>query len=146
MAKAIINHDCKTELNEALLRATPARLAIMTLFESSDKPLDVQTMIEFLDKKGVKTDPATVFRIVNLFTEKGLTKQIQLNEGKFRYELAARGNHHHFICENCGAIEDIADCNIDELEKTLRIKKGLLVKRHSLEFFGLCKNCSAQRN
>ncbi len=136
-----MKHDCKTELNASLLRATPARMALMSLFESSDKPLDVQTMIDYLEKNDLKTDPATVFRIVNLFTEKGLLKPIQLNEGKFRYELSTKDDHHHFICEKCGVIEDISDCNIEALEKNIRQKKGLLIKSHSLEFFGICTLC-----
>jgi Fur family transcriptional regulator, ferric uptake regulator len=141
MLNAKIAHDCKTELNDVDLRATPARLKLMHLLEKSDKPLDVQTMIDYLKEKDIQTDPATVFRIVNMFTEKGLIRPIQLNEGKFRYELASKADHHHFICEQCGTIEDISDCHIDELEQEIRNKKQLLIKRHSLEFFGLCKDC-----
>jgi Fur family ferric uptake transcriptional regulator len=141
MVNAKIKHDCKTELNEADLRATPARLALMKLFETADQPVDVQTMIDFLEKNKMKTDPATVFRIVNMFTEKGLTKQIQFNEGKFRYELAAKDEHHHLICQSCGRIEDISDCNIDTLQKEIEKKKNFKVTSHSLEFFGTCSNC-----
>lgn len=141
MLNAKITHDCKEELNDANLRATPARLALMKLLEASDQPVDVQTMIDFLEKKDLRTDPATVFRIVNMFTEKGLTKQIQLNEGKFRYELSSKEEHHHLICEKCGVIEDISDCGIDILEKEIQKKKGFIVKAHSLEFFGVCKLC-----
>ncbi|MBI5123661.1 transcriptional repressor [Candidatus Roizmanbacteria bacterium] len=137
----IILPDCKTELNDASLRATPARIALMTLLESTKKPLDVQTMIAFLEKKAIKTDPATVFRIINIFTEKGLVKQIQLNEGKFRYELTTTADHHHLVCEKCGDIEDISDCNINDLEKDIEKKKKFKVTSHSLEFFGICSNC-----
>jgi Fe2+ or Zn2+ uptake regulation protein len=141
MINAQIKHDCKSELNEAELRATPARLALMHLLESSDKPVDVQSMIEYLGKKDIQTDPATVFRIVNMFTEKGLTRQIQLQEGKFRYELAAKEDHHHLVCTSCGDIQDISDCNIDVLENHIEKKKHFKVTSHSLEFFGLCSNC-----
>ncbi|HSA83523.1 MAG TPA: Fur family transcriptional regulator [Patescibacteria group bacterium] len=134
-------HDCKNELNEAQLRATPARIALMQLLEKSDKPLDVQTMIDFLDKKDIKTDPATVFRIVNMFTEKGLVKPIQLNEGKFRYELSTKAAHHHLVCERCGNIEDISNCNIAALENDIEKKKHFKVTSHSLEFFGVCESC-----
>ena len=113
----------------------------MNLLESSDKPVDVQTMIQYLNKKNIKTDPATVFRIVNMFTEKGLLKTVQFNEGKFRYELSSKPDHHHFICERCGAIEDISDCNIGALEKDIEKKKHIKVTSHSLEFFGICENC-----
>src|SRR5690348_13299400 len=111
-----IKHDCKTELNEAELRATPARIAVMKLLETTDVPIDVATIIEYLEKQQIKTDPATAFRIISMFTQKGLTKQLSLNEGKFRYELSSKADHHHLICENCGKIEDISECAIPELE------------------------------
>lgn len=136
-----MQHDCRDELNDVSLRATPARVALMHLFESADKPLDVQTMIDFLEKKDIKTDPATVFRIINMFSEKGLVKQIQLNEGKFRYELSGKADHHHLVCIKCGSIEDITDCAISDLEHDIKKKKGFMVTHHSLEFFGLCKLC-----
>ena len=141
MLNTKLQHDCKTELNEVELRATPARIALMQLLEKSDKPLDVQSMITFLEKKDIKTDPATVFRIINMFTEKGLVKPIQLNEGKFRYELKDKADHHHLVCEQCGDIEDISDCNINALEKEIEKKKNFKVTSHSLEFFGICTSC-----
>ncbi len=136
-----IQHDCKDELNDVSLRATPARIALMHFLEKSDKPLDVESMISYLEKRDIQTDPATVFRIINLFSEKGLVKSIQLNEGKFRYELAARPDHHHLVCAKCGDIEDISDCNINALEKEIEKKKKFKVASHSLEFFGVCKLC-----
>jgi Fe2+ or Zn2+ uptake regulation protein len=137
-------HDCKEELNEVELRATPARVALMNLLEDSNKPIDVQTMIDYLEKKAIPTDPATVFRIVNMFTEKGLTKQIQLQEGKSRYELADNADHHHLVCTKCGDIQDISDCNISGLEEDIERRKQFQVTSHSLEFFGLCVHCQSQ--
>ena len=134
-------HDCKKELQEMDLKATPARVALLRLFESSDQPLDAQTMIDFLEKKDIKTDPATVFRIVNMFTDKGLIKQIQLHEGKFRYELSDKEDHHHLICQSSGKIEDIEDTVIPALEKHIEKKHNFTVRRHALEFFGLCSDC-----
>lgn len=141
MTNARISHDCKQELRSAALKATPARLGVLELLETSDKPLDVAAMIAYLAEKNIAADHATVFRIINLFTEKGLTKQIQLNEGKFRYELTNKADHHHLVCENCGDIEDISDCNISALEKEIEKKKQFKVKNHSLEFYGICQNC-----
>jgi len=141
MISAKIKHDCKTELNDVDLRATPARLALLNLLEDSDKPVDVQSMIDYLARKDIAADPATVFRIVNMFTEKGLTKQIQLQEGKFRYELASKADHHHLVCTRCGEIQDMSDCNIDVLENNIEKKKNFKVTSHSLEFFGVCANC-----
>src|SRR5258708_10195524 len=130
MVRAKIKHDCKVELNNVELRATPARLAVMRLLETTNQPIDVSMIIEYLTQQDLQTDPATAFRIINMFTQKGITKQISFHEGKFRYELASREEHHHIICENCGKIEDFSDCAIPELEKDIQKKKQFLVKSH----------------
>lgn len=134
-------HDCKTELRSVALKATPARLAILQLLEQTQQPLDIAAIILYLENNDYTVDEATVFRIINMFTQKGITKQLQFNEGKFRYELASKDDHHHLICDSCGAIEDIIDCGVATLEKTITKKKGFTVKRHSLEFFGVCQSC-----
>lgn len=131
-----MQHDCTQELKQASLQATPARIATMQLFESHDTPVDAQHLIEHLSG----TDRVTVFRILNAFVEKGLIRKLEFGEGKARYELNT-GEHHHLICQQCGNVEDISDCNIASLEKDIQKKKGFLVKNHSLEFFGLCRDC-----
>lgn len=134
-------HNCSDELREVSLKVTPARIAVLQLLENSTTPLDVASIITVLKEKQIDIDPATAFRIINTFTQKGIAKQIQLNEGKFRYELSNKADHHHLICESCGRIEDISDCSIPQLEKEIQKKKQFLVKSHSLEFFGVCASC-----
>ncbi|MGH7203450.1 MAG: Fur family transcriptional regulator [Candidatus Levyibacteriota bacterium] len=137
---------CKGELNEVSLRATPARIAVLRLLETTKTPVDVAMIKDHLDNKHILTDPATVFRIMNMFTEKGIVKQISFNEGKFRYELSNKPDHHHLICTSCGEIEDFSDCNIPALEHDITKKKGFTVKAHSLEFYGICASCQKKQN
>ncbi len=134
-------HDCKTELNKVSLRVTPARLAVMELLEKSDKPLNLADINSYLEKKGVNADPATSFRIINLFTKKGITKKLQFLERKFRYELASKKHHHHLICLNCEKIQDIKGEFMAGWESEIREKKRFLVINHNLEFFGICNSC-----
>ncbi|MDP2638070.1 MAG: Fur family transcriptional regulator [Candidatus Levybacteria bacterium] len=140
MAAKVI-HDCKDELREIDLRATPARIAVMNFLEKTEQPVDVNSVINYLNANGMKTDPATVFRMMNTLTQKGITAPIQFQEGKTRYELSSKEDHHHLICDDCGKIEDISDGVIPDLEKEIKSKRNFLVKRHSLEFFGLCSLC-----
>lgn len=85
-------------------------------------------------------DKVTIYRILETFYKKDLVKRLEFGEGKYRYELAG-DDHHHLICESCGKVEDISDCHISELEKEISQKKKFLVKRHQLEFFGVCSSC-----
>lgn len=141
MIPTLTQHDCAEELRGVKLKVTPARLGVLAAIESTTKPLDAAAITKFLERNEITADRVTVFRIINALTRKGLVTPVQLQEGKFRYEHTGREDHHHFICENCGAVEDISDCNINSIEKSIKQKKGLLIKRHSLEFFGLCKTC-----
>lgn len=136
-------HDCKNELRQVDLRATPARVAVMSFLEKTSQPVDVTSVIDYLNANGIKTDPATVFRMMNTLTQKGITTPIQFQEGKTRYELSDKDDHHHLICDNCGKIEDISDIVIPTLEKEIRSKRNFKVLRHSLEFFGLCPACQS---
>ncbi len=143
----ITNHsvqDCKQELKSFSLKVTPARLGVLKLLEKTDKPLDVASIASYLSANNIIVDNATVFRIINLFTRLGLTRQIHLNEDKFRYEIASAYDHHHLICENCHQIEDI-QCSVKNIDKEIKRKKGFVVNTHSLEFFGLCAKCQKRQ-
>ncbi|MGH7246159.1 MAG: Fur family transcriptional regulator [Candidatus Levyibacteriota bacterium] len=134
-------HNCKEELQALELRATPARVAILKLLEATKEPIDANKIMEHLEKESIATDPATVFRILHMFMQKGIVIPIQFQEGKARYELASKNDHHHLICEHCGRVEDVEDDIIPSLEKHIQDKHHFVVNRHSLEFFGLCVNC-----
>jgi len=136
-------HDCKDELKEYSLKVTPARLAVMKFLESSNQPVDVSTILAYLRKKDVDVDPATIFRMMNDFLQKGVIKEIRIEKRKSSYELTSKEDHHHLVCEKCGGVESVLDNTIPGMEKGIKEKQGFLVKRHELEFFGICKNCQS---
>lgn len=130
----------KTQLIAQGLKGTKPRLAVLHILEEEHRPLAVAEILERLKDHDIAADQATVYRILDLFTQKQLVDRYAFQEGKYRYELAGK-DHHHLICETCGRIEDISDCNIPELESDIHKKKGFLVKRHALEFYGICQLC-----
>lgn len=132
-------HDCAEELRDVDLRATPIRIAILKFLERSDSPLDVSTIRDYLDKHNIQADPVTIFRIMNSFTRRGLTRQLNFNEGKARYELAS-SEHHHLICEDCGRVEDFT-FEESKLLEGVAMRSGFKIKTHNLEIFGICQRC-----
>jgi Fur family transcriptional regulator, ferric uptake regulator len=130
----------RNELNNAGLKITQPRLAILTILQNENAPLTAGEISTLLETNGIVADQATVYRILDKFTRKGLLTRFEFQEGKFRYELAGQ-EHHHLICEVCGVIDDFSDCNIAVLEKEIGQRKGFTVKRHSLEFYGVCRSC-----
>lgn len=122
------------------LKNTKSRRAVLHILEEENRPVTVTEIVESLESHDVATDQATVYRILDVFSEKGIVNRFEFHEGKFRYEKAGK-EHHHLICESCGKVEDISDCNISGLEADIQEKKQFLVRRHALEFFGLCQLC-----
>lgn len=124
-----------------LMKQTKTRSAIIEILTKVKEPLDVQSIASILAKKGIKTNQTTIYRTLQTYTDSQLVKRVELQEGKFRYELASLPHHHHIICTNCGKIEDIESCGLEDVEKRIEKKTSYAIKNHSAEFFGLCKNC-----
>lgn len=121
------------------LKVTAARIAVLEALRAANKPVDSQFLIEEL-QNALGVDRVTIFRILNTLSEKDIIRKLEFREGKSRYELNL-GDHHHIICEKCGKIEDVLDCTVGVMQEKIKGEKGFLIKRHSLEFFGLCHDC-----
>lgn len=127
-------------LKQAELKQTTARLAVLSFLEFAHRPMTAEEIYDHIRLEHEEADKATIYRILDTFVKKRITTRLEFGEGKYRYELAG-DDHHHLICESCGKVEDISDCSISELEKEIGRKKKFLVKRHALEFYGVCLPC-----
>jgi Fe2+ or Zn2+ uptake regulation protein len=126
-------------LSKHHLKVTETRKALIDLIKGTKKPLDASFIVSNLQKK-LNIDRATVFRILNVLSKHGILRKLEFGEGKARYEFN-NNDHHHFICEKCGLIDDIYNCNINSFEEKISSIKNIHIFRHSLEFYGFCDNC-----
>lgn len=133
-------NSTRTILKDYDLKSTPARLAILGFLQEEKTPRDAEEIFVHVAQEHEHADKVTIYRTLETFYEKGLINRIDFREGKYRYELSGN-DHHHLLCEKCGKIEDISDCHISDLEEEISKKKKFLVKRHQLEFFGVCASC-----
>ncbi len=120
-------------------RVTGPRLEILSILKSNKKPMTIsQIHNEMKDKK---TDLATVYRTLNLFTELRIVSEIDFKDDFKRYELIFdRHHHHHIVCRQCGRVDNVEACVLGEIENMLQ-RKGYTEVTHSLEFFGICEVC-----
>ncbi len=128
-------------LKQHNLKHTEAREAVYSIISQAKKPVDVQTVVDLLKKLGIKADQATVYRTIQTFVDHEIFNQVELREGKFRYELSTLPHHHHLVCTNCGRIEDIKECGMEDVIKTIRKTTQFNVNQHNADFFGLCAQC-----
>ena len=82
----------------------------------------------------------TVYRNLQVLMEQGLASKIDFGSTFDRFEALAPP-HYHFVCDECGAIVDL-EMPVDEgLNDRVRKATEFAVRRHRLEFFGVCDRC-----
>ncbi len=65
-------------------------------------------------------------------------REVSLGEGYQRYALVGEDQHNHYVlCVECGKLEDIDICLLDEVERMTNFK----ILSHSMEFQGIFRNC-----
>lgn len=131
-----------SELKSKGFKSTKYRTSLLQLLFSSDKPVSVLEMLQAMSGEDLVPNKTTVYRELYFLMEHGIVTELDLGDEKKRYELAHMGHHHHLICTNCKNIEDVVfEENLAGIEEKIRVEKQFMVKDHSMEFYGLCKNC-----
>lgn len=137
-----MTQDMQSILKDSGLRVTKSRMGVLADLSCQDKPSDAQEIHQSLVDQGMNLDLATVYRILEKFQQLDLVKPINFEDGKVRYELA-HDHHHHLVCETCGKVKIVEDCELEKISEELAIKHKFQITRHSLEFFGLCGKCAS---
>lgn len=82
----------------------------------------------------------TVYRNLNLLVELGEVRKLSFGYGPDRFD-ADLTPHYHFVCKECGSIEDLP------LEPSARLNEEAQcccqghIHSHLTYFYGVCKNC-----
>jgi Fur family transcriptional regulator, ferric uptake regulator len=114
-------------------KATPQRLAVLEAIA-----MEQHQSMEGIRARCPEVGMVTVYRTLDLFSELGLVRRLDLGGGP-RYELA-EDHHHHLICEDCGSVTEFEQCPLD-LQRLPRVGGDFEVRAHSLEVYGTCSDC-----
>ena len=128
-------------LKEKGLRVTPQRFSVYAyLLSSSDHP-NAEQILHDLNKDFPVTSQATIYSSLQALKEAGLIKEVLLEETASRYE-ANMQPHHHFFCDHCGVIEDIA-WETFEVSGIEKLRQALQPKSYEVIVRGICDRCSS---
>ncbi len=120
------------------IRYTKPRKLIFEALEHLSKPVSANEINDYLKNK---IDLTSVYRTLSLLVKSEMVNVILFGEGKKRYELKNKNeHHHHLVCEKCGDVEDV-EMKESLLLKSVEERSKFVIKKHNLEFFGLCPDC-----
>jgi Fur family transcriptional regulator, ferric uptake regulator len=133
-------------LNDQLARAgyrlTPQRDMIIAAIENSSNHISAEEIYASVVAKYPHVNISTVYRTLELLKEKGLVTETDLGNGRVSYHPSGKGQHHHLVCHECGAIIDLDETAFVDLKEMLRTKYRFLADLKHLAIFGRCLKCS----
>ncbi|MBQ8055796.1 MAG: transcriptional repressor [Paludibacteraceae bacterium] len=134
--------NSKKNISELLLkngiRPSVQRIAVLSYLHSHYTHPTVDVIYSDLSPEMPTLSRTTIYNTLKLFSESEIVKCITIDEHHQHFD----GNinpHAHFICHNCGTIEDIF---YDSTEKfNFPQNPNLHIERSEIFYYGLCKKC-----
>ena len=125
-----------SQLHEAGLKATQARICILRLFEQEPAlHLSAEDVYRRLVDAGEEVGLATVYRVLSQFEEAGLMIRHKFEEGRSVYERAAGQHHDHMVDLENGKIIEFVDDEIEALQTRIADQHGYDIVSHSMVMF-----------
>ena len=87
---------------------TPQRVEIAAILLEQPQHLSAEHIIEKLKAAGSCVSKATVYNTLNLFSERGLVKEVMVDPVRKFYDSTTHP-HHHFYNVDSGQLSDIPD-------------------------------------
>lgn len=126
------------------VKPTSNRILVLKELVKTSRPLSLADLEELL---GFSMDKASIFRVLELFTEKDLVHVIEDGSRSLKYELCQGSSNHsiydqhvHFYCENCKELYCFEAVNIP----LIQLPDGF--HSHSVNYMikGICPKCNRQ--
>jgi Fur family ferric uptake transcriptional regulator len=122
------------------LRSTKQRKAVAEVLATISKFSSAQEVHSILISRGEKVGLATVYRTLQALAETGAIDVLR-NDGEALYRACSNDHHHHLVCTSCNKTTEIAAPEVEIWTEKIAREQGYLISGHTIEVFGLCKNC-----
>ena len=121
-------------------RRSRQRERILELLRSTGRHPSADWIYERMKGEFPNLSMGTVYRNLNILMDQGLIKKIDFGSTFDRFD-AKTGPHYHFICERCGSVIDLEMPVDDSLDERVSRATPYAVRRHRIEFYGICDRC-----
>ena len=121
-------------------RLTKVRKAIIEILIQSPCLLSTFDLLSKLKARKIQPDRSTMYRELMFLVQNHIINKNIIAQKDY-FELPT-DHHHHLVCTGCNAIKKVVMGNhLAKEEKQLEKNHEFTITNHSVEFYGLCKNC-----
>jgi Fur family ferric uptake transcriptional regulator len=140
-------NDFKQLLKANGLKFTIQREVILEMLYNSDEHLTPEGLHHLIQQKypELGTGIATVYRTLSLLEDSDMVTSLSFGAQGKKYELGAKDHHDHIICTSCGTITEFVDEEIEHRQKEITENLGFVMQEHSMQIYGICKNCQTTK-
>ena len=132
----------KRSLAGSGLRSTPQRYAVMAfLMEQAGHPTAAE-IFKAVNRVDPRSSRATIYNNLRDLVQAGLVREVAMEGRAARFDVEGI-QHHHFICDRCGNVEDVGWYDVP-LPPATSLGKRVL-RQCELIFRGLCTKCAPRR-
>src|SRR5262250_1312050 len=133
----------RQSLEDCGLRCTTQRYAVMLfLMEHTGHPTAAE-IFAAVNRMDPRSSRATTYNNLRDLVQAGLVREVAVEGRAARFD-AKGAQHHHFICDHCGSVEDV---DWYDVPRPVPASLGKRVLREcELILRGLCTRCAARRN
>src|SRR3954470_21052692 len=101
-------------------RRTDQRAAIVDALRGSERAVTAQELHGQLDGVGL----ATVYRNLQRLADAGDDDTLRRENGALALLLWGEGHHPHLTCRECGRVERVRDCRLDDWARHVAASHG----------------------
>jgi Fur family ferric uptake transcriptional regulator len=127
------------------LRATRQRAAVSALLDRLDDFRSAQEIHEELRRDGKGIGLTTVYRTLQNLAESGELDVLRTDSGEAVYRRCSRHHHHHVVCRRCGRTVEVEGPVVESWAQGVAEENGFSDISHTVEIFGVCAPCRAER-
>ena len=122
------------------VKFTPQRYSLVAfLMENASHPTAVE-IFEGVNRLDPRSSKATVYRNLRDLVDAGLVREVAVEGRSARFDLKGM-QHHHFICDRCGTVENMDWFDVPMPASQLTGKR--VVREYELILRGLCGGCAS---
>jgi Fur family transcriptional regulator, ferric uptake regulator len=143
--KPDIHQTVAARLRGAAQRYTPNRRALVEALWDAERPLTIHELLVLRPD----VPQSSAYRSLAILEQVGLVRRVVTNEEFTRFELDEQltVHHHHLICSNCGAVDDVSiaselERNVERALRRVARRAGFTAVSHRLDLMGTCRNCA----
>ena len=132
-------HAIKRSLEGSGLRCTAQRYAVIAFLMDHKGHPTAAEIFEAVNRVDPRSSRATTYNNLRDLVHAGLVREVAVEGRGARFD--AKGmQHHHFICDRCGNVEDMEWYDVPRPASASLGKR--IVRECELIFRGLCTNCA----